>query len=177
MWDMPVNWVRLALDLDGDAQILAPSAPPAGISLTTLQELGDSESHWHLVYELNKTCSADIPGRGEFFTFEEFVPLRFEAPGTRLDGLVLAFDHDTAVGMCQLTCPPDRRWAFIEMTGVLRAYRGRGLATAMKLRALQAARSWGFSGSDLPPPQECGDHHRQSIHWLPRCRLQFVTFT
>jgi GNAT superfamily N-acetyltransferase len=73
------------------------------------------------------------------------VPLRFEAPGTRLDGLMIAFDHDAAVGMCQLTCPAGRRWAFIEMTGVLRPYRGRGLATAMKLRALQAARSWGCS--------------------------------
>jgi GNAT superfamily N-acetyltransferase len=70
--------------------------------------------------------------------------LRFEAPDTRLDGLMIAFDHDAAVGMCQLTCPAGRRWAFIEMTGVLRPYRGRGLATAMKLRALQA-RSWGCS--------------------------------
>jgi hypothetical protein len=33
------------------------------------------------------------------------VPLRFEAPGTRLDGLMIAFDPDAAVGMCQLTCP------------------------------------------------------------------------
>lgn len=140
-----MNWVRLALDLDGNTNLLAPSSPPAGIALTTLEKLGDSESHRHLVYELNKTCSADIPDRGPFFTFAEYVPLRFDAPGTRLDGLVLAFDHDTAVGMCQLTCPPDRRWAFIEMTGVLRPYRGRGLATAMKLRALQAARSWGCS--------------------------------
>jgi hypothetical protein len=32
------------------------------------------------------------------------VPLRFEAPGMRLDGLMIAFDHDAAVGMCQLPC-------------------------------------------------------------------------
>jgi GNAT superfamily N-acetyltransferase len=71
--------------------------------------------------------------------------LRYEAPGTRLDGLVLAFDHESAVGMCQLTWPLGRHWAFIELTGVLRPYRRHGLATAMKLRALQAARSWGCS--------------------------------
>lgn len=140
---MSVKWVRLALDLEGNSKLLARSDPPAGITLTTLQELGDSESHRHLVYELNKTCSADIPDRGVFFTFEEYERLRFEAPGTRSDGLVLAFDHDVTLGMCQLTCPPDQWWAFIEMTGVLRPYRGRGVATAMKLRALQAARSWG----------------------------------
>lgn len=51
------------------------------------------------------------------FTFEEYEPLRFEAPGTRADGLVLAFDEADVVGLCQLTCPPGRRWAFIEMTG------------------------------------------------------------
>jgi hypothetical protein len=106
-----------------------------------LQELGDTESHRRVVYELNKACSADIPGRGEFFTFEEYLPLRFEAPGTRLDGFVLALDHDQAVGLCQLTCPPGRRWAFIEMTGVLRPYRRQGVATAMKLRALAMART------------------------------------
>lgn len=119
---MAVNWVRLALDLEDEARLRAPTEPSLGVTLTSLQELGDSNEHRHLVYELNKTCSADIPERGEFFTFEEYAPLRFEAAGTRLDGLVLAFDQDRAVGLCQLTCPPDRPWAFIEMTGVLRAY-------------------------------------------------------
>jgi hypothetical protein len=60
MWDMSVKWVRLALDVDDNAKLLVPSDPPAGITIT-LQELGDTESHRHLVYELNKTCSADIP--------------------------------------------------------------------------------------------------------------------
>jgi hypothetical protein len=43
MWDMSVNWVRLAFDLDDGAKLLAPSHPPAGITLTTLQEFGDSK--------------------------------------------------------------------------------------------------------------------------------------
>jgi hypothetical protein len=96
---MSVDWVRLVLDLDGDdSESLPTVTPPAGITLTTLQDWGDSESHRYLVYELNRTCSADIPDRGEFFTFEQYVPLRFEASGTRLDGVVLAFDQATAVG-------------------------------------------------------------------------------
>src|SRR5215203_1842288 len=119
---MSVAWVRLSLNLDDEARAAQPRSLP-GITVTSLQEWGDSEGHRHAVYELNKVCSADIPGRGEFFTFEEYVPLRFEAPGTRLDGFVLALNHDRAVGLCQLTCPPGRRWAFIEMTGVRRSYR------------------------------------------------------
>lgn len=39
--DVSVTWVRLALDLDGST--LAPAEPPAGITITSLQELGDSE--------------------------------------------------------------------------------------------------------------------------------------
>ena len=144
MKSMSVAWVRLSLSLDDEASA-TPTRSLAGLTITSLQELGDSESHRHLVYDLNRACSADIPGRGDFFTFEEYVPLRFDAPGARLDGIVLALDHDRAVGLCQLTCPPGRRWAFIEMTGVLRPYRRQGVATAMKLRALATARTWGCS--------------------------------
>lgn len=140
---MSVTWVRLALDLDGST--LVPAEPPPGITLTSLQELGDSEAHRQLVYDLNKVCSADIPERGEFFSLEEYLSLRFDAPGMRPDGMVLAFDHHRAVGLCQLTCPPGRQWALIEMTGVLPAYRRHGLATAMKVRGLGAAKSWGCS--------------------------------
>ena len=144
---VPVTWVRLSLDLDDGASAARAACAPAlpGLTVTSLQELGDPGRRRREVYELNKACSADIPGRGEFFTFEEYVPLRLEAPGTRADGFVLALDDDNPVGMCQLTCPPGRPWAFIEMTGVLRPYRRRGVATAMKLRALATARSWGCS--------------------------------
>jgi GNAT superfamily N-acetyltransferase len=137
-----VDWVRLALSLERDVSHRAEVALPAGIRLTTWQEWGDSAGHRGCIYELNNSCSADILDRGEFFTFEEYEPLRFEAPGTRADGLVLAFDEADVVGLCQLTCPPGRRWAFIEMTGVLPEYRRRRIATSTKLQALRAARSW-----------------------------------
>jgi hypothetical protein len=69
--DVSVTWVGLALDLD--VATLAPGKPPPGITLTSLQELGDSEGHRQLVYELNKVGSADIPERGAFFSFSEYV--------------------------------------------------------------------------------------------------------
>ena len=140
-----VEWLRLSLSLRDYEPPRALVAPPKGIELSSLQEWGDTASHRRSIYELNKTCSADIPDRGEFFRYEEYEPLRFEAAGVRPDGFVLAFDETEVVGLCQLTCPPGRRWAFIEMTGVLPAYRRQGLATAMKLEALVAAKSWGCS--------------------------------
>jgi GNAT superfamily N-acetyltransferase len=137
-----MEWVGLALDLERATQPSA-AALPVGVRLSSLQERGDTESHRRSIYDLNKVCSADIPDRGTFFTFEEYQPLRFEGPGARPDGFVLAFDDQYLVGLCQLTCPPGRHWAFIEMTGVLPPYRRQGLATAMKRRALAAARTWG----------------------------------
>jgi len=48
------------------------------------------------------------------------------------------------VGLCAIS-HPQRDRAFIEMTGILRSYRRRGLATALKRYALEQARSWGAS--------------------------------
>lgn len=141
MGTVAMDWVRLTFDL---TTVFGPSAPaPPGIEVTSLDRWGDTADHRRAVFELNRTCSGDIPGRGEFFAFEEWERLRLAGLGTRLDGVVLAFAGDVPVGLCQLTAPPSRPWAFIEMTGVLRAYRRRGVAAAMKTRAFAAARSWG----------------------------------
>ena len=137
---MAVDWVRLTLDL-GTARDPATHVP--GIAVSSLLAWGDSAEHRRAVFELNRTCSADIPGRGEFFAYEEWEQLRLEGPGARLDGVVLAFHGDLPVGLCQLTAPPGRSWAFVEMTGVLRVHRRRGVAAAMKARAFDAARGWG----------------------------------
>jgi hypothetical protein len=86
---------------------------------------------------LNKTCSADIPERGEFFSHEEYVQRRFDGPGYRPDGQVLLLDENAIVGLCPLSFAPERDWAFIEMTGILRPYRRRGYATAVKRYAIE----------------------------------------
>lgn len=119
-----------------------------GIELTSLSAWGDTLAHRRSVYELNKTCSADIPDRGAFFSFEEYQSLRFDAELARPDGMILALDTHASgspIGLCQVTCPPHREWAFVEMTGVLAAYRRQGVATAMKRQALAVAAGWGCS--------------------------------
>lgn len=148
MGTVSVQWVELSLSLQAVSLSSVPSLA-AGVELSSLLAWGDTAAHRRLVYELNKTCSSDIPDRGTFFSFEEFQTLRFDAEAVRPDGIVLAFDTSDhgqrLIGLCQLTCPPGWEWAFVEMTGVLPAYRRQGIATAMKCQALVVAAGWGCS--------------------------------
>lgn len=141
-------WVELSRSLQDVSLSTVPSLV-AGVELSSLHDWGDTVAHRRSVYELNKTCSSDILDRGTFSSFEEYQVLRFDAASVRPEGIILAFDDrdhgQRLVGLCQVTCPPGREWAFVEMTGVLPAYRRQGVATAMKRRALAVAAGWGCS--------------------------------
>lgn len=143
---MVVEWVRLKLDLDAFNE--ARFAPylrrcrQAGIEFTTMAALGDTAAHRHALYELNKTCSADIPERGEFYTFDEYLAQRIEIPTYDPQGVVLALDGASWIGMAAASLRPEGH-AFSEMTGVLASHRGRGIALAMKLLTIGYARSHG----------------------------------
>ncbi|SIR68242.1 GNAT family N-acetyltransferase [Micromonospora avicenniae] len=142
------EWVRLQLDIDGfDDEAFEPylrRARESGIDLTTMAELGDTPQHRWALYELNKTCSADIPDRGEFYTYEEYLTQRVDVPAFDPGGVILALRGDDWIGMSSTSLHPDKGYAFSEMTGVLAPYRGQGLSLAMKLLAIRFVRSSGY---------------------------------
>lgn len=109
----------------------------------TLPELGDGQRRRRQIYELNRDCAADIPERGDFFSWAEYQRARFDVPQFRPEGQLLAVTGDELVGLCQVSRRPEAAWAFVEMTGVRRDWRTRGVATALKLEAIEAARAWG----------------------------------
>jgi hypothetical protein len=82
---MTMEWVRLELDLDGFDDGLfrgyLQRCQEAGLVFASLAEVGDTAEHRWALYELNKTCSADIRERGEFYTFEEYLAIRIEVRG------------------------------------------------------------------------------------------------
>lgn len=140
---MADHWVRLALDVRTfDAARFAKYVArcrDTGIRLTTLAELGDTPAHRRRLYDLNKECSADIPDRGEFYTFDEYVERRIEVPSFDPRGVVIAVDgeegDDDGGTWCGMAVTSDWRsegFVFNEMTGVRAAYRGRGISLAMK---------------------------------------------
>jgi hypothetical protein len=74
-----VDWVKLELHL-GNVRYDDPLRLPERMSITTLAVLGDTSANRHRIYQLNKACSADIPGRGEFFSYEEVRPAALGGP-------------------------------------------------------------------------------------------------
>ncbi len=65
-----VSWIKLELDVHTfNAMIFAPFVERcrgAGLQFSTLAALDDSAEHRRALYDLNRQCSAAIPGRGGF---------------------------------------------------------------------------------------------------------------
>ena len=114
-----------------------------GIQFCNLAELGDTETNRRRLYELNKICSADIPGRGPFYSYEQYCELRVQTDSYTPAGVILARIGDAWIGMSAASHLKGQDYVFNEMTGVLREYRRQGIATALKVLSIQFARSLG----------------------------------
>jgi len=89
-----VEWVKLELDLRCFDSNRFTTSLPAEIRVMTLPDLGDVDRRRRQIYQLNKECAADIPDRGEFFTWAEYKRIRFDVPQFRPDGRLLAVAGD-----------------------------------------------------------------------------------
>jgi GNAT superfamily N-acetyltransferase len=154
------SWVRLTLDVDAfDPTPFAGVVERCrreGIEFSTMADLGDVEANHRRLYELNRTCSADIPERGDFYTYDEYRAERIEQPTYNPDSVVIALDGGTWVGMSAASDHREEKTFFNEMTGVLRSHRGRGIALAMKLLLIGRVR-------DLGAPAMHTFHHPQIV--------------
>ncbi len=110
------------------------------LQLLTWGEAGSTEENLRKLYELSVTLTADVPhpDGAPRFSYEEFIKY-FAAPGFRPDALFLMADAGEWVAMTGLLIPEGRP-AYTYFTGVRREYRGRGLATALKLASIEYAK-------------------------------------
>lgn len=116
-----------------------------GIRIRTLRQLSESDAAYlHKLYQLQMDVSQDIPWHDEFTPqpYEGWLKAYQNNPDLLPDGYFVALDGDGYVGLSEL-------WAsqatdailYTGLTGVRRAYRRRGIATALKVRAVNYARS------------------------------------
>ena len=130
---------------DAEQKIIAK-----GFKIYTLGELKEKFENWQqLDYELLEPIIQDIPSETERteFPFAEFIK-EYDIPTFMFEANYYAIECKTQkwVGMSSLNKDdgnPD--YLKVGLTGVRKSYRGKGLATALKVKTIEFARDYGAS--------------------------------
>lgn len=120
-----------------------------GITFTTLaEERSKGEGALRQIHELVQKIAADMPREAPFtpISYEQWQTISLANPRLLPDGFIIAKDGPRYVGMSNVmrneTTP---QILAQDDTGVIREYRGRGIATALKLKINQYALKNGYS--------------------------------
>jgi GNAT superfamily N-acetyltransferase len=118
----------------------------AGFRFFTLAEAGVTDENKHRLYDVNRAASLDDPGNddGTFPDFYAFSKNVFDASWFRADTQLLASHQDHWAGLSAIGVYRVDRHAYNAFTGVMREYRGRGLAQALKLQTILMAKREGM---------------------------------
>ena len=134
--------LKVALGLTGD---LLRVDPPAGVEIVTWAERPDLVRG---IYEAYCEGSADIPGEegSELSSFEDWLANDMSGSGDRPEWTFVALADDEVVGYSKwslTTAQPTT--AHHDLTAVKRAWRGRGIAGALKSAQLAWAKEHGYT--------------------------------
>lgn len=110
-------------------------AAPAGVRITTLADEPHrrEEAYATAVEVFADLPDLDTPSAG---TYDEWVLRDVDIPDGPLDGYLLAIADDTVVAYCRLVWQEGGTAVGHMMTGTCRAWRGRGVAAALKRAAI-----------------------------------------
>ena len=126
---------RMVLDLTA---IEAPAIdPPAGVEIVTWAERPELAAG---IYAVACEAYPDVPGDEgtPMDSFEEWLSKDMQGDGDRPDATFVALVDGEVAGYAKLSLSKaDTKVAYHDMTGVLRAFRGRGIAAALKRTADQ----------------------------------------
>ncbi len=116
-----------------------------GIRFLTLADDPDGQAESKL-YVLYRDTLRDNPGHvGDLPDFAQWRTEAIDASTTRKDWVLIAVEGDRYVGVTTMLPTEEPGIAYTDYTGVDRAYRGYGIALALKLLSFRAARSAGLS--------------------------------
>jgi RimJ/RimL family protein N-acetyltransferase len=111
-----------------------------GIQTTTLDRVGDRPDFWARLTAFYAETEADVPHITPFHPMsEEEVRAELAGPDVPADRVWLAFAGPEIVGLSQLSYPPVRGQPWTGYTATARAFRGRGIARAVKMESLAQA--------------------------------------
>lgn len=133
---------RLVLTLE---DVEAPEvAPPDGIEIVTWAVRPGIERG---MYEVFCEAEVDIPGDEETVvsSFEEWLANDMQGVSDSPEAVFVALEGDKVVGYAKLALSPEQPdVAFHDLTGVRRAWRGRGIAGALKRAQIAWAKERGY---------------------------------
>lgn len=119
-----------------------------GITLTTLaEEQRRDPDSLRQIHELVQLIQADMPREADFtpLSYEDWTTYSMKNPQLLAEGYFLAKDQERFVGMSNVH-RIDSEPGILNQddTGVIREYRGRGIATALKLKVIDFGRKNGY---------------------------------
>ena len=120
-----------------------PADPPAGIGIVTLAARPELLPG---VYEVASEAYPDIPGQeGEMEPFDDWVAADMSGPNDDPEGIFVALAGGEVVGYSKFHLPQARPGVAVhDVTGVKRAWRGRGIAGALKRAQIAWAKERGY---------------------------------
>lgn len=134
---------RLVLDLTATE---APATdPPAGIEIVSWAGRPELAAG---LYAVAREAVPDIPGEEEddIGTLEEWLARDMGGGGDDPRAVFVALAGDEVAGFAKLSLPQEKsERAFHDLTGVLRSYRGRGIAAALKRTQIAWAKENGYT--------------------------------
>ena len=119
--------------------------PPEGVEIVTWAERPELARG---LYEVAAEAGPDIPGDEDhrIEPFEQWLSLHMQGEGDRPEGTFVALANDEVIGYAKFSfwdAKPDT--LFHDLTGVKRAWRGRGVARALKHAQLAWAKEQGYA--------------------------------
>ena len=117
----------------------------SGIEIVSLAQLKERDPEFlPLLYELGWELSQDVPSPAPPTrpTYENWLK-RFDNPNFLLEGGFVALDGNKYIGLSTLRASQSNNDLDTGLTGVLRDYRKRGIASALKVHALTYAKARG----------------------------------
>ena len=121
---------------------LVTARPPAGLDLRPMTTIDP-----RLAYDIDMETTADMPATEPFegMAYEEWEEHVLRHPLLAPAGSFVALVDGEAAALSLLTADPESGRAMSWMTGTRRAYRGRGLALAVKLASIEWAAANGIT--------------------------------
>jgi GNAT superfamily N-acetyltransferase len=133
--------IKAILDLE---RVEPPAvAPPDGVEIVPWSERPDLTRG---LYDVYTEATPDIPGNeDEIEPYDDWLSLHMQGPGDRADATFVAVADDEAVGFAKLSLTAAQpEVAYHDLTGVKRAWRGRGVARALKATQIAWAKRAGY---------------------------------